>query len=466
MFCLTPLLTAKEYIKKVNDALIELGKPKLTIIQRLFFAKCITGIIITNSVCWAKIERSSFGHFCAENLSKMFRRKTIPWESLLIASTFALFKEYGITAGTLVLDDTDNKRSKRTKKISKAHKIKDKASGGFVNGQELLFLLLVTDKVTIPVGMSFYEPDPDVKEWKKKDRILKSQSIAKKDRPAKPAKNSKYPTKQAVALKLIDMFKKDHPQIKISAILADALYGSSEFVGKTKELCPDTQVISQIKSKQLVKMHGKYISVDEYFDRLPGVKQTLKVRGDKEKTVIMHGARLYLKAHGCKRFIIALKYDGEDNYRYLLASDLTWRLTDIASAYTLRWLVEVFFQDWKSYEGWCQLAKQPGDEGSCRGVILSLLTDHCLLSHPDQIALIKSKLPAATVGSLRDRERAKGIIASIEDLLHSDHAEDVIQELKKSINNVIPLQESSKHMNGRDLGRMAPTPSLRYKAAA
>ena len=88
-----------------------------------------------------------------------------------------------------------------------------------------------------------------------------------------------------------------YPRSRPITILADALYGSSEFVGKTKELCPDTQVISQIKSKQLVKMHGKYISVDEYFDRLPGVKQTLKVRGDKEKTVIMHGARLYLKAH-------------------------------------------------------------------------------------------------------------------------------------------------------------------------
>ena len=135
----------------------------------------------------------------------------------------------------------------------------------------------------------------------------------------------------------------------------------------------------------------------------------------------MHGARLFLKAHGIKRYIIALKYEGESEYRYLLASELTWRLTDIAAAYTLRWLVEVFIQDWKGYEGWCQLAKQPGIDGSCRGVILSLLLDHCLLLHPSQIALIKSKLPASTVGSLRDRERANAILETIETLVADKH---------------------------------------------
>ncbi len=44
---------------------------------------------------------------------------------------------------------------------------------------------------------------------------------------------------------------------------------------------------------------------------------------------------------------------------------------DIIKAYVLRWLEEVFIQDWKSYEGWNQLAKQRGIEGSDRGVILS-----------------------------------------------------------------------------------------------
>jgi len=35
----------------------------------------------------------------------------------------------------------------------------------------------------------------------------------------------------------------------------------------------------------------------------------------------------------------------------LAATDLSWRGLDIAQAYTLRWLVEVFFKEWKLYEG-------------------------------------------------------------------------------------------------------------------
>jgi hypothetical protein len=56
-------------------------------------------------------------------------------------------------------------------------------------------------------------------------------------------------------------------------------------------------------------------------------------------------ARLYVSAHRQKRFVVALKYPGEEEYLYLVASDLSWRAMDLASAYTLRWLVEVFFED-------------------------------------------------------------------------------------------------------------------------
>jgi hypothetical protein len=39
-----------------------------------------------------------------------------------------------------------------------------------------------------------------------------------------------------------------------------------------------------------------------------------------------------------------------ETYRSLIASDLSWRTLDIVQGQTLRWLVEVFIQDWKSYE--------------------------------------------------------------------------------------------------------------------
>ena len=82
-----------------------------------------------------------------------------------------------------------------------------------------------------------------------------------------------------------------------------------------------------------------------------------------------------------------------------MATDLSWRTLDIVEAYSLRWLVEVFFEDWKSYEGWGQLAKQPDEEGSSRGLLHPLLLDLCLLLHPEQLARVEDKLPAYTVGS-------------------------------------------------------------------
>lgn len=135
---------------------------------------------------------------------------------------------------------------------------------------------------------------------------------------------------------------------------------------------------------------------------------------------------------------------------------MTWRLTDIASAYTLRWLAEVFIQDWKGYEGWCQLAKQQGEDGSSQGLILSLLSDHCLLLHPQQKALVDNKLPALTVGSLRDLERINAVIESIQSLVSSDKANPLINAISAKVAEVIPLRQSAKHMSGRDLGKLGP----------
>ena len=139
----------------------------------------------------------------------------------------------------------------------------------------------------------------------------------------------------------------------------------------------------------------------------------MQVRGGEQIKVTVGSARLHVHAHGKKRFVIALKYEGEDEYRYIIASDLSWRTIDIVEAYTLRWLVEVFFQDWKANEGWGKLTKQTGEEGSSRSLILSLLVDHSLFFHPAQLARIENKLPAYTVGSLTAKIKVEGILVRL-----------------------------------------------------
>lgn len=466
MFFLKLLSLCSLFIEQLNESLETIGARPLSRAQRTWLSNCITGVLITNTVCWKRFERACFGQYSAPALSKMFCRGKILWERLLFASVFRVITAYNITSGVLALDGTENKRSKNTKAISNVHKMKDKSTGGFIMGQHLTILVLITEKVTVPVGFELYEPDPVQKLWQEQDKKLRKAGVAKSIRPKEPKRNPSYPTMTDIAVRVLQQFKTDFPQVKVKAILADAYYGSKHFVQKATAIFPDTQLISQVKKSQKVKFHKRYISVEEYFKIYAGVERKIFVRG-KEQSVTIHGARLYLKAHGCKRFIVAMKYEGETEYRYLVATDLTWRLTDIATAYTLRWLVEVFIQDWKSYEGWCQMAKQPGETGTRRGVVLSLLTDHCLLLHEDQIALVKNKLPAATVGSLRDRERANAMVEAVSSLVQDKaDAHRIANQLKDAIEKIIPLRPSNKHMAHKEMPKLSGTDSLAYRAAA
>ena len=347
MFFSKPLSLCTIFIENLSIALQTIGGNKLSRTQKLWFSICLTGILVTNSVCWKKFERSGFGRFTSNALSKMFRKNKISWDMILMASCLNVFKTYNITNGSLALDGTDNQRSKNTSTIAKVSSIKDKTSGGFIKGQELTILVLITDKITIPVGFEFHESDPVLKDWKKSEKDLKKKGVAKKDRPIKPEQNKDYPDALDIALKLLKVFKQNHPEIKIKSILADALYGANRFVSQASKIFKKTQIITQAKTNQKIKSFGKYISIKDYFIKNPGVPKKLKIRGGEEQTVTMHGARLVLKAHGVKRYIIALKYEGESEYRYLLASELTWRLTDIAAAYTLRWVVRFLFKTGK-----------------------------------------------------------------------------------------------------------------------
>ena len=68
---------------------------------------------------------------------------------------------------------------------------------------------------------------------------------------------------------------------------------------------------------------------------------TWRLRGGQTVPVVLGSARLYVSAHQQKRWVVALKYPGEEDYRYLVATEMSWRAVDVASAYTLRWLVEI-----------------------------------------------------------------------------------------------------------------------------
>ena len=459
-----PLPFIKNYIDAVDEAL-QSHKPeaKLSGTQKGWLSFCCLAIALTNSVCWAKFSRCSLGNYASKALCWMFRYSKIHWESLLVHSTRVILKQYGISQGVLVLDDSDKKRAKSTKRIFKAHKIKDKKSGGYINGQTILILLLVTPSISIPVGFAFYMPDPQLSAWYKSNESLKKQGIPAKERPSKPPKSQEYPTKQELALKLLEEFATNFPHLKVPCIVADALYGTKSFIKPASDLFGGVQVISQLKYNQKVFFHGKERSLEAFFRIQSPVATTVSIRG-KSVSCLLGSARLHVCAQGKKCFVIALKYEGEEEYRYLVASDVSWRTQDIVAAFSLRWLVEVFLQDWKSFEGWGQLTKQFDEDGSRRSLILSLLLDHCLLFHPDQLAQLENKLPAYTVGSLLEKVKAQSLLHFIKGLIASEQPQDALNYLDESIQNTFKLRVSKKHMRNRNLGKLAPSQSLKYKA--
>jgi hypothetical protein len=312
--------------------------------------------------------------------------------------------------------------------------------------------------------VSSFHPSTNSDKLSETDKALKKQGVPPKQRPRKPAPHPQYPTKEQLALRLLETFKTQHPDVRIHAVMADALYGTATFVNGASALFRGGQVISQIRSNQNIRVGKRVQHVADYFATHPGTPYSIRIRGGDEVVAMVGSARLYVCAHKTKRFLVAIKYAEEETYRYLIASDLSWRTLDIVQGHTLRWLVEVFIQDWKSYEGWSPLTKQPGDEGARHSVILSLLVDHSLFMHPDQQRQLKNNLPAYTVGSLRANVQVECLLEVIDDVVSSDNPQEKLKRFTQALHEVFAFGHSKKHMVQRQLGRLEPTPFLKYRA--
>jgi DDE superfamily endonuclease len=460
-----PAPFVRAFVDAVDEA-IRTQSPShgLSAMQRTWLAFCVTAVLVTNSICWARFERASLSTYSLAALSWMFRHSKIPWDDLLGASVRVILHHHGLTSGSLLIDDTDNPRSKAAHTLAHLYKLRDKDSGGYLWGQSLVFLVLVTPQISLPVGFTFYQPAPELRAWYRQEKALKKRGVPKPHRPPKPPPNPRYPTKPQLALRLLAQGKRDHPGIRVHCIVADALYGTPPFVDGAAALFGGVQVISQARSNQNVRLPQRTQPLADYFAAHPGTPQTIRIRGGDERVALVRSARLYVCSHKTKRFIVAIKYEEEETYRSLMASDLTWRTLDIVQGHSLRGLVEVFVQDWKGHEGWAQLTKQPGEEGARRSVILSLLVDHALFVHPAQEAQLKNNLPAYTVGSLRANVQVECLVDVIEDLVSSEAPQSRLQHFTTALHEVFAFGHSKKHMIQRQLGRLEPTPSLKYRA--
>lgn len=467
MIFLDALPEVEDYVDNLDQKLRKIAghRPLMTRIALKFISFVLTGLIVTGSLNWDKFERASCGSWAAKALSWMLRHSTrIPWEHLLIASTCYLLDVFNVKKAHLVFDDFDRDRSKKTSKIYGTHKVRNKKGGGFISAQNIVLLVLVTPIITIPVFFHFYRPDPVQKAWRKEDERLRKLKVKKEFRPKKPELDPDYPTKQQIAAKLLRKFKYRFNDIKIMSVSGDALYLSSSMKAEVARIYPNSQFISQLRRNQTVMLSkDQKCRLDVYFKRIAEKVGIFKLRGHLEKKIYYKSARLFIKSHSKVSHVIAYRYEGEEKWRFVCASNLTWRTKDIIQAFSYRWLVEVVIEDLKQFDGWGSDASQYGIEGASRGLTLSLLLDQFLTQHPEQVYLHQRSQSLHTTGSLRTKLQIESILQSIRGILESDDPKARLAEVTRNINKVVTLRKSTKHMSGHNFEELEPSPSLLKK---
>ena len=101
------------------------------------------------------------------------------------------------------------------------------------------------------------------------------------------------------------------------------------------------QVISQIRSNQLVRnKKGLLVEAEQHFANQDRTCRRISIRGEKEEIIIFCAQKLWVAGHETKRMVIDIRYENQKDFRYIIASDMTWQYIDVIQAYTLRWLIE------------------------------------------------------------------------------------------------------------------------------
>ena len=209
-------MTVRGISSFINDFVNELSiglvadnpEYRLTVKQAYWLKFCLMGLLLSNTINWSAYSRMSLNRYGLGALSWMFRHSKINFTALLNQSVKGILDKAGVEKGHIIFDDTDNERSKNAKHIHGLGKQKDKKSGGYFQGQNIMFCLLVTSKISIPVGFAFYANDPAWLAWHKEDERLKKKGVAKAHRPKEVVRDYvNYPTKQQVSLALASRFK-------------------------------------------------------------------------------------------------------------------------------------------------------------------------------------------------------------------------------------------------------------------
>jgi hypothetical protein len=60
----------------------------------------------------------------------------------------------------------------------------------------------------------------------------------------------------------------------------------------------------------------------------------------------------------------------------------------------------------------------------------------------------------------------EALIEGMRGIVDAENPQQRLEEILAAAKRLFPLRDSAKHTHGRDLGRLEPTPALKYRAAA
>ena len=292
-------------------------------------------------------------------------------------------RHYGLTSGRLVIADAHTQRAKAAKTLAPLDTRRDQDSGGSRGGHRRVFRWLGPPTLSIPVGMAFDPPAPELRAWSKQERGLTGPGVPTTPRPPQPPAQPPSPTTQALAWRWFQQCKGHHAALSVPGVVAETLYGTSPWGEAASAICEGGHVSPRVRRHQHLRVSPREPPGAASVATPPGTPQTIRIRGGDEMGAMAGRARGSGWAHPTQRCIMALPEEGEETDRELRAAALTWRTLDMVQAPPVRGLVEGGVPGGQSPEGWRPLPKPPGQGGAGRSVSRRLLVAHGLFAPPD-----------------------------------------------------------------------------------
>ncbi len=91
---------------------------------------------------------------------------------------------------------------------------------------------------------------------------------------------------------MLETCQAHHPEVRIHAVLADALYGTATFVDGASALFRGVQVLSHMRSNQNIRVGKRAQHVADSFATPPGTPYAIRIRGGEAVVARVGSARL------------------------------------------------------------------------------------------------------------------------------------------------------------------------------